>query len=113
MNITNELVKFWQGKITLWKSYWIVGELINALIIIIIINIELKLFNNAHLLLHIPFINFSDLHFTSRCIILVWTIFITVGIWKSAERYQGKFIWIFLTLIVLSYRIFILKEIFN
>ena len=113
MNITNVLVKFWQGKITLWKSYWIVGELINTLIIIIIFNIELKFFNNAQLFSYIPLLSFSDLHFTNKFIILVWSIFITVGIWKSAERYQGKFIWTFLTLIVLSYRIFILKEIFN
>ena len=113
MIVTNELVKFWQGKITLWKSYWIVGELINALIIIIILNIEIKLLNNTQLFLHMPLFRFGDLHFINKFLILVWTIFITVGIWKSAERYQGKFIWIFLTLTVLSYRIFTLKEIFN
>ena len=127
MNITNELVKFWQGKITLWKSYWIVGELINALIIIIIFNIELRFFNNAHLLLHMPLLSFSDLNFINKCIILIWTIFITVGIWRSAEKYNGKLIWlenifphlnqrklwIILTLIILSYRLLIFKEIFN
>ena len=113
MNITKILVKFWQGEITLWKSYWLVGELINALIVIIIFNIELKIFNNTQLFLHMPLLRLSDIHFTNKCIIVVWAIFITVGIWKSAERYPGKFIWTFLTLIILSYRLFILKEIFN
>ena len=86
------LYNFWFGKITLWKSYWIVGELINALIIIIIFNIELRFFNNAHLLLHMPLLNFSDLNFINKCIILIWTIFITVGIWRSAEKYNGKIV---------------------
>ena len=127
MNIANQLVKFWQGNITLWKSYWLVGELINALIIIIIFNIELRFFNNAQLLSHMPLLNFSDLNFINKCIILVWTIFITVGIWRSAERYNGKIVWlaqifphlnqrklwIILTLIILSYRLLIFKEIFN
>ena len=127
MNITNKLLKFWQGNITLWKSYWLVGELINALIIIIIFNIELRFFNNAHLLSHMPLLNFSDLNFINKCIILVWTIFITVGIWRSAEKYNGKIVWlakifphlnqrklwIILTLIILSYRLLIFKEIFN
>ena len=32
----NLFIKFWYGKIPLWKSYWIVGEIINAFIIPII-----------------------------------------------------------------------------
>ena len=112
MNLTNELVKFWHGKITLWKSYWIVGEIINAFIIILIFNIELKFFNNTLIFTNIPLLNLSDLHFVNKFIVLIWTIFITVGIWRSAENYQGRFTWTVLTLIVLSYRIFILKEIF-
>ena len=112
MNIQNKIENFWQGKLTLWKSYWIVGELINALIVIIIFNIELRFFNNTKILENIPLLSFNDLHITNKFIILLWTIFITVGIWRSAENYQGRFIWTVLTLIVLSYRIFILKEIF-
>ena len=112
MNISNKLANFWQGNIALWKSYWIVGELINALIVIIIFNIELRFFNNTKILENIPLLSFNDLHITNKFIILLWTIFITVGIWRSAENYQGRFIWTVLTLIVLSYRIFILKEIF-
>ena len=40
------LYNFWLGKIRLWKSYWIVGELINALIILLIFNIEINYFKN-------------------------------------------------------------------
>ena len=112
MNIKNLSLKFWQGEIKLWKSYWIVGELINAFFIIIIFNIELRFFNNTQILTRIPLLNFNDLHFTNKFIVLVWTIFITVGIWRAAENYRGKFIWTVLTLFVLSYRIYILKELF-
>ena len=112
MNITHILVKFWQGKIKLWKSYWIVGELINALVIITIFNIELRFFNNTNLFHNFPLLSFNDMHFFNKFIVLIWTIFITIGIWRSAERYKGRIIWIIITLIVLSYRLFILKDFF-
>ena len=35
---------FWNGKITLWRSYWLVGELLNALFILVVFNIEIYLF---------------------------------------------------------------------
>ena len=111
MNISNQVSKFWNGNLTLWKSYWIVGELINAVIIIIIINIELKLYNNTNIFQQIPLSNFGNLSFFSKFILFFWTIFITVGIWRSAENYKGKLIWIILTLIILSYRIFNLRVI--
>tara|TARA_B100002003_G_C13943343_1_gene457688 strand:- start:405 stop:746 length:342 start_codon:yes stop_codon:yes gene_type:complete len=113
MIILNKIEDFWLGKIALWKSYWIIGELINALIVIIIFNIELKFFNNTLLFEKIPLLIFSHLHFTNKLIILLWSLFITVGIWRSAEKYQGRLIWTILTLVVLSYRLFSLREIFN
>ncbi|PPR56817.1 MAG: hypothetical protein CFH13_00476 [Alphaproteobacteria bacterium MarineAlpha5_Bin3] len=106
------LYNFWFGKITLWKSYWIVGELINALIIFLIFNIEINYFNNINIYNQLPFINFDNFHFFNKIILIIWTIYITVGIWRSAEKYKGSFIWVVLTLIFLSYRIFTLRLIF-
>jgi hypothetical protein len=108
----NLLYNFWYGKITLWKSYWIVGELINALIIFLIFNIEINYFNNINIYNQLPFINFDNFHFFNKIILIIWTIYITVGIWRSAEKYKGSFIWVVLTLIFLSYRIFTLRLIF-
>ena len=108
----NLLYNFWYGKITLWKSYWIVGELINALILLLIFNIEINYFNNINIYNQLPFINFDNFHFFNKIILIIWTIFITIGIWRSAEKYKGNFIWIILTLIFLSYRIFTLRLIF-
>jgi len=108
----NLLYNFWYGKITLWKSYWIVGELINVLMIFLIFNIEINYFNNINIYNQLPFINFDNFHFFNKIILIIWTIYITVGIWRSAEKYKGSFIWVVLTLIFLSYRIFTLRLIF-
>ena len=126
MNMIND---FWNGKIKLWKSYWIVGEILNALFILLIFNIEVRFLNNRIIENFLPFFNFNDFSFFSKILIILWTIFITVGVWRSAENYNGNFIfnfinkifdtkinggffWILLTLILLSLRIFSLRIIF-
>ena len=120
---------FWNGKITLWKSYWLVGELLNALLIFLIFNLEIKYFHNKVIMNNLPFLNFNNFHFLSKAILIIWTIFVIVGVWRSAENYKGNFIfnlinnifktnlngnffWILITLIFLSYRFFTLRIIF-
>jgi len=107
--MNNLIHNFWNGEITLWKSYWIVGELLNALLILLIFKIEISIFNNKFTNNLLPFLSFNNFHFFSKAIIILWAIFITVGIWRSAEKYKGNFIWVALTLIFLSYRIFTLR----
>ena len=106
------VINFWNGKITLWKSYWIFGELLNAFLIFLILSIEINYFNNALIAKQIPFFIFNDFNLLSKFSLTIWTIFITVGIWRSAEKYQGSFVWIALTLLFLSYRVFTLRLIF-
>ena len=106
------IYKFWNGNLPLWRSYWIVGELINALIIVLIFNLEIHLFDNKIIENSIPFLSFEKFNLISRILIFIWTIFITVGIWRSAEKYTGSIFWIITTLIFLSYRIFALRLIF-
>ena len=112
MNITNFLSNFWYGRITLWKSYWLIGELLNSIVIFIIYNIEINYFRNNLLLTNIPFLNFNNFHFLNKLFIISWTIFITVGIWRSAENYKGNIFWIILTFIIVAYRCFSLRLIF-
>ena len=108
----NLVKKFLDGKISLWKAYWLVGEVLNALFILIIFNIELRIFNNNIIGNFLPFLNFNNFNFFSKLLLILWTLFITVGIWKSAENYKGPFPWIILTLIFLSYRLFSLRIMF-
>ena len=102
-------ISFWNGKIPLWKSYWLVGELLNALVLLIIFNAEIYYFGNSKFLEYLPLLSYSELSFFAKFIIFVWSIFITVGIWRSAENYKGNIIWIFLSLIILSYRLFTIR----
>ena len=103
---------FWNGKIKLWKSYWLVGELLNGIVLLIIFNLEIYFFNTNSTVSQIPFLNFSNLTILSKAIIFIWTIFISVGIWRSAENYKGSIIWIILTFIIVAYRCYSLRLIF-
>ena len=107
--MTNLIINFWYGRVTLWKSYWIIGELINTVFILLIFNIEIRFFHNTSAYAKILLINFTNFSLISKVVLFIWTIFITVGIWRSAEAYKGKMIWIILTLIFLSYRVFTLR----
>ncbi|PPR45861.1 MAG: hypothetical protein CFH18_00703 [Alphaproteobacteria bacterium MarineAlpha5_Bin8] len=110
--MSNLIIKFWYGKVPLWKAYWFIGELFNSLMILIIYNIEIRFFNNIELYQQLPFLNFSSYNILSKVIIFLWTVFITVGIWRSAEAYKGRVIWIIITLLLLSYRLFSLRILF-
>ena len=112
ITMSNFIINFWYGRISLWKSYWLIGELINSLVLLLIYNIEIRLLNNLDLYNKLLFLNFTNFSLISKCTLFLWTIFITVGIWRSAEAYKGKFIWVVLTLILLSYRIFTLRILF-
>ena len=103
---------FWYGKVTLWKAYWLVGELLNGLVLLIIFNLEIYFFNTNSSVSQIPFLNFSNLTILSKVIIFLWTIFISIGIWRSAENYKGSIIWIILTFIIVAYRCYSLRLIF-
>ncbi len=111
--MTNFIVKFWYGKVTLWKSYWLIGELLNSIVIFLVINMEIRLFENNEIITKLPFIDFSSFNFFTKCFLFFWNLFITIGIWRSAENYKGNFIWILLTLLFLSYRIFTLRLIIH
>ena len=104
-------INFWNGNVPLWKSYWLIGELLNALMILIIVNIEIQIFQN-NLINLIPFVDFNNFNLLSKIILIFWTIFITVGIWRSAEAYKGRVIWIIITFLLLSYRLFSLRILF-
>ena len=108
----NIVKAFFEGKTKLWKSYWLVGELLNGIFLLIIFNLEIYFFNSNSSVSQIPFLDFSNFTLLSKVIIFLWTIFISVGIWRSAENYKGNIIWIILTFIIIAYRCFTLRLIF-
>ena len=108
----NLIKYFFNGKVSLWKSYWLIGELINGLVILLIFNLEIYLFGNDKFTNILPFLDFTNFSFFSKLLLIIWTVFITIGIWKSAENYKGNIVWIILTFLFLSYRVFALRLLF-
>ena len=108
----NIIKQFFEGRIKLWKSYWLVGELLNGIVLLIIFNLEIYFFNTNSSVSQIPFLDFSNFTLLSKIIIFVWTIFISIGIWRAAENYKGNIFWIILTFIIVAYRCFSLRLIF-
>ena len=111
-DMKNLINRFWKGEITLWRSYWLIGELLNALFILLIFNLEIYLFGNNQFIGTLPFLDFSNFSLLSKLVFVLWTFFLTIGIWRSAENYNGSIIWVIATFIFLSYRIFTLRLIF-
>ena len=106
------IYKFWRGDVKLWKSYWLIGELLNGLFMLAIFNLEIYFFDNSKFYNQLPFFNLSDFNLLSKIVMIIWTIFITVGVWRSAEKYNGSIVWIIATFLFLSYRIISLRLIF-
>ena len=104
--------KFWYGKITLWRSYWLVGVLLNAQFILAIFNFEIYILGNDQFSNSLPFLDFNNFSFLSKISLIIWTIFLTIGIWRSAENYKGSIFWVLATFLFLSYRVFTLRLIF-
>ena len=110
MNIRNKLFEFWYGKIKLWKAFWIIGILHALLLNYMIPQIEKLMFNKEKIFIviqiqdyQVSVLDFIKVHFISKIIIIISTLFVTVGIWRSAENYNGSFIIILLTLTYLSF----------
>ena len=110
MNVRNQLIRFWHGKIKLWKAFWIIGILHALLLNYLIPQIERHIFNKEKIFIivqiqnyQIPVLDFIKVHFISKIIIIISTLFVTVGIWRSAENYKGSFIIILITLTYLSF----------
>ena len=58
--MSNFINNFWHGRIPLWKSYWLIGELINSLVLLLIYNIEIRLSDNLDLYNKLLFLNFTN-----------------------------------------------------
>ena len=110
MNRKFLIKEFFQGKIKLWKSFWLIGIGHSFLLFYIMPIIEKTLFNKEDIYNYIKFEentlavpNWVELSIFSRLIVIISTLFITIGVWRSAENYKGYIIWIILSFIYLSF----------
>ena len=113
MSINLIISNFFKGRIKLWKSFWLYGEFLYGAFILLIIQIDKYFLNtsseNGNFL---SIFNLNNLSFISKIILVIWTFFIVIGVWRSAENYKGNIIFIISTFVYYGYRIFSLKLLF-
>ena len=110
MKSSNFIKDFLEGNVVLWKSFWLVGVGHSLFLFFLLPIIEKIIFSNDNIYsyveieqstLQLP--NFVKLSFFSRLILIISTIFVTVGIWRASENYNGSLFWIILTFIYLTF----------
>ena len=109
MNKTNLLKNFFEGKIKLWISFWIIGFGHSIVLFFFIPMIEKFIFNNSEVYgliqinqetFQLP--DFTRISFLSKLIVILSTTYVTIGIWRSSENYNGSLFWIVITFIYLA-----------
>lgn len=92
------VAKLYKGKYSLSKSYWLFGNVV-PLILFTLILISIFVFSNDPLnklrsLNFRPETTFSLITTVILSLVtLVYIIISTIGVWRSASKYQGKKIW--------------------
>lgn len=101
--------KFLNGDLKLWKSFWIIGFIHGFSIMYLLPILEVNLFQNNNIFntliindIAIDILDYNKITIFSKLLIIFSSIIITVGIWRSAEKYKGNLSIIFLTLIYLT-----------
>ena len=72
---TSLILRFWNGDVPLWKSYWLVGSLASIPI---------------WFLINLVYVFSFGLAFA---ISIGFQVFLYVGIWRSSDKYEGSKIW--------------------
>ena len=83
---SNLFVAFWNGDVSLVKSYWLIGVLLTIGVVLVatFLVIAVGLPYEAMFGIYIP-----------------WVIYITVGVWRSADKYKGPKFWAILAKIAM------------
>ena len=83
---SNLFVAFWNGDVSLVKSYWLIGVLLTIGVVFVATFLVIA----------------AGLQFEAMFgIYIPWVIYITVGIWRSADKYKGPKYWAILAKIAM------------
>jgi uncharacterized membrane protein len=83
----NRIKEFINGDLTLWQSYWVVSVLISYPVGFICGFVGRLLSPDN------PFIIYLG--------VVAWLIFVTIGTWRAADKYNGSNVWSTLAKIML------------
>ena len=106
MTNTNIIKDFFEGKIKLWKSFWIAGELIYGFLLLVLLQLDKYLFSElSDRSNYLSIFNLNNLSVISKLFLILITIFISIGVWRSAENYRGSIFIILFVFIYYGYRV--------
>ena len=109
----NLIQDFFEGKIKLWKSFWIAGELIYGFLLLVLLQLDKYLFSElSERSNYLSIFNLNNLNFISKLFLVLITMFISIGVWRAAENYKGSILIILLVFIYYGYRLFSLVLLF-
>ena len=106
MTNTNMIKDFFEGKIKLWKSFWIAGELIYGFLLLVLLQLDRYLFSElSERSNYLSIFNLNNLSVISKLFLILITIFISIGVWRAAENYRGSIFIILFVFIYYGYRV--------
>ena len=109
----NLIQDFFEGKIKLWKSFWIAGELIYGFLLLVLLQLDKYFFSDlSERSNYLSIFNLNNLSFISKLFLILITLFISIGVWRAAENYRGSILIILLVFIYYGYRVFSLVLLF-
>tara|TARA_B100000989_G_scaffold151853_1_gene113296 strand:+ start:114 stop:455 length:342 start_codon:yes stop_codon:yes gene_type:complete len=104
---------FFEGKVKLWRSFWIVGELIYGFLLLVLLQLDKYFFLDlSERSNYLSIFNLNNLSFLSKLFLILITLFISIGVWRAAENYRGSILIILLVFIYYGYRVFSLVLLF-
>lgn len=90
------LKELWRGDVPLVKTYWIYGVGVSLLL-------NVALLALTSMLSSVPAVSLPL--FVLGILSILYTLFIAVGIWRSASKYQGNKVWAVLAKIMVVFSI--------
>ena len=102
----NLIEDFFEGRIKLWKSFWIAGELIYGFLLLVLLQLDKYLFSElSERSNYLSIFNLNNLSVISKLFLILITIFISIGVWRAAENYRGNIFVILFVFIYYGYRV--------
>ena len=97
---------FFEGKVKLWKSFWIAGEMIYGFLLLVLLQLDKYLVSDlSERSNYLSIFNLNNLSLLSKLFLILITLFISIGVWRAAENYRGNIFIILLVFIYYGYRV--------
>ena len=80
------IIRLWRGEVALWKTFWLFG--VGGGFVL-----GLPIFGAMLALTDVPDDTTASIFVTALGILLVYLVWVFVGIWRAANAYQGEKVW--------------------